>query len=216
MIADVLFVVQIGCAVAMGTAQMLLLRETVEGASITWFAFWLAFLLINLALAVGAHRAQASRVTRQTVAIYAVWTFVVAAILLALLLADGTRWNHVDSWTAVVTLAGMAAAVAVGRARGLGVGDPMVRATFAVFLKAVPQLTLAWNMWLHGAAGVSVWAVITGHVLINARLWQVWYSIREAGWDRNRVGIAIGEAANEASWVVATVVWVLVTYHGVV
>ena len=42
------------------------------------------------------------------------------------------------------------------------------------------------------------------------RLVQVWLSIREAGWDRNRLGIAIGEAANEASWIVATLVWVMV------
>ena len=49
-ISDVLFVVQIVCAMAMGTAQIALMLETVQGASITWFAFWFAFLLINLVL----------------------------------------------------------------------------------------------------------------------------------------------------------------------
>lgn len=209
-ISDVLFVVQIVCAVAMGTAQIALMLETVQGASITWFAFWFAFLLINLVLARDAHRVQASRVTRQTLAIYAVWSVVIGAALGVLLLSGDAAWNHVDSVTAAITLGGMAGAVAVARARGVPVADAYVRAAFAVLLKAVPQLTLAWNMWEFGGAGVSVWAVVTGHVLINARLWQVGYAMREAGWDRNRAGIAIGEAANELSWIVATVVWVLV------
>lgn len=76
--------------------------------------------------------------------------------------------------------------------------------------KAVPQLTLAWNIWLHGGAGISIVAFTVGHVTICTRLWQVWYSIREAGWDRNRIGIAVGEAANELSWIVTTAVWLMV------
>ena len=42
------------------------------------------------------------------------------------------------------------------------------------------------------------------------RLGQLVFSIREAGWDRNRMGSLISEVANEGSWIVATVVWLLV------
>lgn len=208
--ADVLFVVQLACAIAFGVSQFLAMRTSVEGVSTTWFVFWVAFLVVNLVLAVNAHRAYASRVSRQTVVIYGVWTVVCSANLLALLLSAGARWNHVDTATVAITGTGCLAAIIIGRARSLPVSDPLVRANFAVFCKGVPQLTLAWNIWEHGGDGISVVAFTAGHVTICLRLWQVWLSIQEAGWDRNRLGMAIGEAANEASWIVATVVWLAV------
>ena len=79
-----------------------------------------------------------------------------------------------------------------------------------MFCKAVPQLTLAWNIYREGGAGISVIAFTAGHVTIGMRIAQILVSIREAGLDRNRLGMAIGEAANEASWILATVVWLWV------
>lgn len=209
-LGDLLFVVQVLCASAFGVSQYLAMQKSVEGVSTTWILFWVAFLLVNLVLAVNAHRAYASRVSRQTVIIYAVWTVVCSANLVALLLADAVLWNHVDTVTACITGGGCLAAILIGRARALPVSDPLIRASFAVFCKAVPQLTLAWNIWESGGDGISIVAFTAGHVTISLRLWQVWLSIREAGWDRNRLGMAIGEAANEVSWVVATVVWLAV------
>ena len=210
LIADALFVVQLLCASAFAVGQLYAMRRTVEGVSVTWIGLWVLFLLVNLVLAVNAYRAHASRISAQTVLIYAAWAAVCGLTLVMLLLAEATRWNHVDTVTAVITGTGMAGAIVIGRARGLAISDPMVRAAFAVFSKAVPQLTLAWNISLHGGGGISVVAFTVGHITICTRLWQVWYSIREAGWDRNRIGIAIGEAANELSWIVTTVAWVAV------
>lgn len=210
MFADVLFVIQVSCASAFGVAQYRTMQTTVEGVSTTWFLFWVVFLIVNLVLAVNAYRAFASRIALQIVIIYAVWSLVCAAVLLALLLADAAQWNHVDDVTAVITVAGCALAVVIGYRRGLAVSDPLVRASFAVFCKAVPQLTLAWNIWEAGGAGISGVTFAVGHITISMRLWQVWLSIREAGWDRNRLGMAIGEAANEASWIVATAMWLAV------
>ncbi|CAN0459637.1 unnamed protein product, partial [Phaeothamnion confervicola] len=87
---------------------------------------------------------------------------------------------------------------------------PLLHAAYAVFCKAVPQLTLAWNIYREGGAGISVIAFTAGHVTIGMRIAQIVVSIREAGLDRNRLGMAIGEAANEASWILATVVWLWV------
>jgi hypothetical protein len=98
-------------------------------------------------------------------------------------------------------------ATVIGRARGLQFGDPMLHAAYAVFCKAVPQLTLAWNIYRVGGDGISMVAFTAGHVTIGMRLAQIVFSIREAGLDRNRLGMAIGETANEVSWIVATVVW---------
>ena len=210
LLADGLFYVQAACALAMGLSQLRRMLDSVEGVSISWMLFWVAFLAVNLGLAVRAHRSYASRLSRQTIGIYLLWTALCGANLVFLLLSPAARWNLVDTVTAVLTLGGVTVATLVGRARGLRLGDPMLHAAYAVFCKAVPQLTLAWNILREGGAGISIVAFTAGHVTICLRLWQVWFSIREAGLDRNRLGIAIGEAANELSWVVATVVWLLV------
>jgi len=207
-IADTLFWIQIVCALGFGLAQLLAMRNSIQGVSITWIALWFAFLVVNLVLATNALRAHPDRVIRQTVVIYAVWS-VVCAVNLVYLLGAGAVWNEIDTVTASITSAGVLGAIAVGLISGAGVGDPYVRATFAVFCKGVPQLTLAWNIWRHGGDGIAAYAFLTGHITIGLRLWQVVYSIRAAGWDRNRIGIAVGEAANELSWIVATAVWLL-------
>ncbi len=208
-IGDFLFVTQVLCALGFGIAQFQVMRTTIAGVSITWIALWMAFLIVNLVLALNARAAYADRAIHQAVVVYAVWTAVSAVVLVGLLLAGG-QWNFVDTVTAWITLGGVAGAITVGRSRGLSISDPMVRAAFAVFFKCVPQLTLAWNIARDGGEGVAAFAIFTGHVMIMMRLLQVWYSARTAGWDRNRRGIVIGEAANEGSWLVTTAVWLAV------
>ena len=97
--------------------------------------------------------------------------------------------------------------LAVGSRQRLGIADPMVKGWLAVFFKAIPQLALAYKIYLRGGAGLAAAAVITGHITILARLGQLWFSIQEAGWDRNRRGSALSELANEGSWIIATLVW---------
>ena len=211
-IADGLFIIQIVGATVFGIAQFRVMQTTVEGVSTPWFVFWLAFLLVNLGLAINAHQVKSSRVSRQTVIIYTVWSIVMAVDLMVLLIASAFAWSELDTVTAAITLGGILAAVLFGRWRGIPVSDPIMRATFAVFYRAVPQLTLAYNIWLEGRAGISIVAFVAKHVIICLRLCQVWYSIREAGWDRNRLGIAIGEVVNELSWLVCTAVWIVVVF----
>ena len=207
LVADTLFVLQAGCSLLFGFSQFVRMLDSVEGVSVTWMLFWVAFLAVNLGLAVRAHRTFASRISRQVITIYSLWTAVCAANLLLLLLSAGMRWTVVDTVTAALTLGGVVVATGIGRARGLHFGDPMLHAAYAVFCKAVPQLTLAWNIYREGGAGISVVAFTAGHVTIVMRIAQIVFSVREAGLDRNRLGMAIGETANEASWIVATVVW---------
>lgn len=209
-LADLLFVVQIVCALLFGGSQTLHMLSSTEGLSISWFLFWALFLVINLGLSVQAHRTQPSRVTRQTVWAYAIWTTIIAANLTALAWRGTGSWTFIDDLTAAIAVAGIVATLGVGAWRGLGWRDPIVRGWLAVFFKGVPQLTLAWNLAQVGGGGLAPLGVIAGHVTICTRLGQLCFSIREAGWDRNRVGSLISEIANEGSWIVATIVWLLV------
>jgi hypothetical protein len=205
---DALFVAQLGCAIGFGITQGVTMLSSVAGISITWFALWFAFLLVNLALATSALRRRPDRFMRQTVVVYTTWAIAIAANLIMLLVADSS-WSVVDTVTLAITGVGIVASVVVARARQMAVSDAMVRASFAVFLKSVPQITLAWNILRDGGDGIALFAIIAGHLIITMRLAQIGFSIRISGWDRERFGLAIGEGANEATWIVVTMVWLV-------
>jgi len=208
--ADALFVVQIACALLFGGSQTLHMLSSTEGLSISWFLFWALFLVINLGLSIQAHRARPSRVTRQTVLAYAIWTAIIAANLSALAWRGSGSCTFIDNVTTGIAIAGIVLTLAIGARHRLGIRDPLVRGWLAVFFKGVPQLTLAWNLAQVGGGGLAPLGIVAGHITICTRLGQLLFSIREAGWDRNRIGSLISEIANEASWIVATVVWLLV------
>ena len=207
MIADLLLGVQIICTLIFGGSQFIRLLTTSQGVSISWFSFWLAFLLVNLVLGVRAHKTQPSRVTLQTIISYSVWTLMVAADL-TVMIAKGTgTWDVHDTRTAVLAGLGIVVVLATAKLKNLSITDPMVKGWLAVFFKGVPQLVLAYKIFLVGGGGLAGVAVLTGHITILTRLGQLYFSIKEAGWDRNRTGSAISELANEVSWVIVTIVW---------
>jgi len=142
------------------------------------------------------------------VVVYTTWAIAIAANLIMLLVADSS-WSVVDTVTLAITGVGIVASVVVARVRQMAVSDAMVRASFAVFLKSVPQITLAWNILRDGGDGIALFAIIAGHLIITMRLAQIGFSIRISGWDRERFGLAIGEGANEATWIVVTMVWLV-------
>jgi hypothetical protein len=49
--------------------------------------------------------------------------------------------------------------------------------------------------------------LLAGHIAILTRLGQLWFALREAGWDRNRLGAATSEVANEITWLLVTLAW---------
>lgn len=207
--ADTLFAVQIGFTFIWGGSQFLRLLSSMQGVNISWFLSWLAFLLLNLVLAFRAHRNLPSRVTRQTILSYAAWTLVVLADLSVMLWRGTHLWDGKDTVTTLLVGAGLALTMLVAYRLNLGLVDPMVKGYLAVAFKAIPQLALAYKIMMVGGRGLAPVAVITGHITILTRLGQLWYSIREAGWDRNRQGSALSELANEGSWIVATLAWLV-------
>jgi hypothetical protein len=207
--ADALFGVQLLFTFIFGGSQFYRMLTTRQGVNLTWFVSWLIFLLLNLILCIRAHQNQPSRITLQTIISYAAWTVVVAADL-AVMLWKGTHvWGQTDTVTAIIVGLGVALTVGLAYRLELGIVDPMVKGWLAVFFKAVPQLALAYKIFKMGGAGLAAAAVITGHITILSRLGQLWFSIKEAGWDRNRRGSALSELANEISWLVATAVWLV-------
>ncbi len=206
---DALFAVQLCFTFIFGGSQFYRMLTTRQGVNLSWFLCWLIFLLLNLVLTIRAHQNQPSRVTLQTILSYVAWTVVVAADL-AVMLWKGTHiWDGTDNVTTGLVTLGAVFTLFIAYRLELGLVDPMVKGWLAVFFKAIPQLALAYKIYEMGGHGLAAAAVITGHVTILARLGQLWFSIKEAGWDRNRRGSALSELANEGSWLIATLVWLV-------
>ncbi len=207
--ADLLFALQIGLALISGGSQFLRLLTTSQGVNVSWLASWLTFLVINLELTLRAHRSLPSRVTLQTVLTYAVWTTVIAADLALLLWRGPERWDSKDTVTAVAVGTGLLFTLFYARRRGFRITDPLVNAGCGMCFIGLPQLTLAYKIFTVGGAGLAGAMLLAGHIGIITRLGQLMFAIREAGWDRNRQAAALSELANEGTWLLVTVAWLV-------
>ncbi len=208
-VADILFAIQILGALAVTGSQFFRMLVTIEGVNLAMFLVMELFLGMNLFLAIKANAVQASRVTRQTVATYALWFVLIASNIAAIWWHGGYRWSNNDFVTIALTILGVLCVLAIAARFRKTYSDPIVKGWLAVFFKGVPQLLLAYKMFLEGNAGTPGLSIIAGHITINVRLGQLLFSIREARWDRNRIGSAISEFFNELSWIAVTVVWLI-------
>ena len=210
-IADLLFGVQIVGALVFCGAYFFRSLHDVTGSSLMQFSLVATYLLFHLALGVGAHRASPSRVTRQAIFTYALWFVLVSAIIVVAGTNPAYRWNGKETTqllTAGVLTVIVLVAVAIQRRK---LSDPMVKGLFAIAYKSVPQVLLAWKFLVEGASGTPGLSVVVGHLTILIRLGQIYLMVREAGWDRNRIWLAISESLNEVSWIIASTVWFFVS-----
>jgi len=210
MIADSLFVVQIIAAITFCGAYTLRSVTDVTGSSVAQFGLVVMFSGLNLALSIGAHRASPSRTTRQGIATYAVW-IVLMLILIGVVSTNSVyQWNEKDTTTLGTALVLIVIVLVIAGMKKVSPNDPMMKGLLAVAFKSVPQVLLAWKFFAEGASGTPGLSIWVGHFCIIIRLGQIYFMVREAGWDRNRVWLAISEISNGLSWIIATAVWVFV------
>jgi uncharacterized membrane-anchored protein YitT (DUF2179 family) len=206
--ANILFGVQILSALLFGGGQLIhMLLQTIAGINATWYVSWLVFLILNLVLTVRAYRNEASRAKLYQICTYSVWTVLILLDLLVLIW-KGVRLNGQDAILGGLVTLGVSAIFAEALRRKQPLADPMIKGWLAVCFKAIPQLILAVNIACHGGAGLSFLAIIGGHVGILARLAQLGFPLPKKGLDRNILGSALSEYANEGSWIVVTIVWI--------
>ncbi len=207
--ADTFFILQLILALVSGGSQFVRLLTTAQGINVSWLASWLTFLVINLILTIRAHVSWPSRVMLQTVLTYAAWTTVIAADLSVMVWMGREMWDGKDTFTATMVAGGVLLTLAWGKIRGLTFTDPLVSGFMAVCFIGLPQLTLTYKIFTEGGAGMAGAMLLAGHIGIMTRLGQLWFAIREAGWDRNRQGAVLSETANELTWILVTVAWLV-------
>lgn len=214
MTADLLFVVQLGLAVFFAGSQFLhmLNAQTLQGASVTMFVAVEIFVVMNLYLAFRAHRTKPSRVTFQVLFTYSWWTVLWSGnfgIIAYHTVTDfHTMWSMSEYVNIAVVLLGLLTVSVVSKIKNMDPRDPILKGLVALVFKATPQLFQAWKFYAFGGASWAGFAVLGGHLTILTRLGQLGFSVKEVGWDRNRIGSVISEIGNELSWLLATGAWV--------
>ncbi|MGB4076306.1 MAG: hypothetical protein WBK28_01210 [Minisyncoccia bacterium] len=208
-IADRLFEVQLVGAVIFCGAQFMRSLEDVHGVSVVQFALATAFVVFNLLLGIGAHRAKPSRVTMQAIVTYVVWVVMLTAVVVAVATNREYRWSIQDSVILTVAAVLTVGTLGIGTLLRKPIRDPVTLAFLAIASKSVPQLLLVWIILDQGGSGIPTTSIIVGHCTILIRLGQIYFMVREAGWERNRVWLAVSESAAELTWIAATIAWLV-------
>ncbi len=185
-----------------------ILAGRIAGLNLATFAIFAFYFMVGFSLALGAFHENPSRLRKQTLIVFGVHLGMV-------LLDFGTGifaipWQNSDSiFTACIFSLTL---VIVYSYRGFR--DPIGRGWISVCCKALPQLWLAYTMLSNplGQQGLSWISIAAGHMTATPRLFQVYLSGKNEGWDRPTRGLIIGEISNVVTWWMVTIIWFWITF----
>lgn len=202
-----LFYFQLVVGVIFGASQIVhMINNSTQGLSLSMFIFAFLFVSINLTLGIGAHKVQASAVTKQILIILIIGVVIYFLFSLILALKAEVIWDFNDTITTILVILFSALNFAYSRFQKIKIFDPIIKGNYSLIFKSIPQLFLAYKISQNGGSGLDVIMIISFHALTLARIFQIFQSILEAGWDRNRIGLAVSEVGNEITWIIVTVV----------
>lgn len=206
--ADSLFVFQIVMAWFFTIPQCLRFFESTEGVTINWFLCAYIFIALNLYLSYGTYRRVKSRETLQAFLIYLNWGFLGLALLTISFLR--CSWINVDTYifSAVIILSGIV--IVVGYAKGRNINDPTVKGLLVGLFRVVPHLYMSWCIIQAGSGdGIATKAIWAANITASTRIVTLVFSGRKAKWEKGVVASLLSEIANESSWILVTVVWLI-------
>ncbi|MCE9642899.1 MAG: hypothetical protein K8Q97_01090 [Candidatus Andersenbacteria bacterium] len=208
-VADMLFAIQITGAILSCSSQIVRSLADVHGISIAVFGLSVLHCGFHIWLGIAAHRACPTRLTVQAMITYGTWGVLTLMVVGAILVNGHYRWSVQDTSIVIVVCVLTTILVQICYWKEKTILDPAMKGLLAMTYKFTPNIFLAWKIFVEGGSGIPGLAIFIGHLTISIRVGQVYLMVREAGWDRNRVWLAISETSNEISWVVVTAVWLL-------
>jgi len=202
-----LFYFQLILGIIFGASQIEhMINNSTQGLSLSMFIFAFLFVSTNLTLGIGAHRARASALTKQILIILIIGVVVYFLFSLILALKAEVVWDTNDTINSVIVIIFSLVNFLYSRYKKLNIFDPLIKGNYSLIFKSIPQLFLAYKIGQNGGAGLGIIFIISFHALTLARIFQIFQSIAEAGWDRNRIGLAVSEIGNEITWTIVTIV----------
>lgn len=202
-----LFYFQLILGIIFGASQIEhMINNSTQGLSLSMFIFAFLYVSTNLTLGIGAHRAKASAVTKQILIILIIGVVVYFLFSLILAIKAEVIWDKNDTITTIIVIIFSLVNFLYSRGKKLNFFDPLIKGNYSLIFKSIPQLFLAYKISQNGGSGLGIIFIISFHALTLARIFQIFQSISEAGWDRNRIGLAVSEIGNEITWTIVTIV----------
>ncbi|HZJ41439.1 MAG TPA: hypothetical protein VFD51_00230 [Patescibacteria group bacterium] len=201
-----LFYFQLILGIIFGSSQIEhMINNSTQGLSLSMFIFAFLFVAVNLTLGIGAHKAKASAVTMQILIILVIGVIIYLLFSLILAIKAEVIWDKNDTITTVIVIIFSLVNFIYSRVKKLNFFNPLIKGGYSLIFKSIPQLFLAYKISQNGGSGLGIVFIFSFHALTLARIFQIFQSMFEAGWDKNRVGLAISEIGNEITWTVVTV-----------
>ncbi len=204
-----LFWLQIVLAWAYSVPQAWRLIGNTQSITVTFYLLMFLFILFNLSLSINAFLVDHKESSKRIVWIYANWTLLVG-LLLAIVSWKGV-WKNTDNIVLILAFVATISVLVIGYKMNLSYRDSIIRGILACIYKGGPQLYLAYCIIQnHGASDLAPLAVWVANSTALLRIYQISFSIRQSGWTRDLLGLVISESGNEITWMLVTVIWLLV------
>ncbi|MCR4274474.1 MAG: hypothetical protein NUW02_00265 [Candidatus Campbellbacteria bacterium] len=183
-------------------------KNSVHGVLVTMFLGVEMFLVINLILALRAHRGNKSRAEKQVVFVYTLWVILWSSNLTLFFAKGGlNEWSRVDSAIAVALCLGIFGLWVFAHIKKLSSSDGIMRGCLSLLFKVTPQIGQAIKIAIVGGApGIGIIMIVVGHMTILTRMAQLFVAARR-GWSRELRGLVLSEMGNEVSWLAVTILW---------
>lgn len=173
------------------------------GLTLAMWVIFMGYLFVSLSLALLAWREKKEKIRLYTVIIFAQWTVFILALFIMCI--KSVHWSSGDT---VVCLAVSILSIITVMRNGLK--DPMTRGWLSVWCKGIPQLWMAYVMWsAQSAEWLPPLSLLASNATSIPRLIQIYLQGKHGGWDRPTKGLVLGEASNVGTWLVVTLVWLL-------
>jgi len=205
MAKNLLFWFQVIMAWVYSVPQVLAIQSgETKGLTLVLYIGFLIYLVMGLSLSISSYKAKPTRDRKLIIFIFVQWSVFIGTMFVLGL--DKIVWHENDTLILLVMLGLSLFTLLYYK----GLKDPYSRGFMSLWYKSVPQLWLSYTIFDMGTSqGLPLITLIAGHATSVPRLWEVWLSGYDHGWDRPTKGLFFGEFINVATWTVVTVLWVL-------
>ena len=207
--ADIIFIVQLCLALALGSSQFIKMLNSTQGVSASMFLFTDIFFALLFWMAIIAQKKIPGRMAKETIIVYAMSVLVYSVLLVETYVKAPVFWETSDWLTTGLVGAGIAGIFLVKRVKGWDINEPYLKTLFGVAFKAIPQLLLGYKILQVGGGGVSGLWILSFHGFTISRLVPLVLLNHASKWDRTRKSMLLSEIANEGSWLAVTVSWLV-------
>ena len=188
--------------------QLFRMFVSTTGMTINWLLCALIFIVLNLILSISSYRKVNNRKTAQAIVIYANWVLLLIPLVTVAFIK--CPWTGRDS---VIFSLIMAAALSIGLWCAISktsLTDPVVKGLFVGLFRAVPHLFMAYCIFSAGSSrGIAFVTMIAANVTALCRVTTLLMSCRETHWEKGIRASFLSECANEGSWMVTSVMWLV-------